>query len=480
VNRKPLWSGRFSKEASEPTLAFTSSLSFDRRLAFYDVLGSIAHARMLGAKGIIPSEETELIVNGLTEIVHRLKREEIEIPESVEDIHSAVELLLTESVGEIGGKLHTARSRNDQVVTGLRMYLRDALLETVGSLIELQMSLMDLADRHGETIMPGFTHMQHAQPITLGFHLMAHFFRFQRDAERFMESFRRVNVCPLGAAALAGTTYDIDRDYISNVLGFDRPTFNAMDSVSDRDIVAEYCFHAAMCMIHLSSLSEELVLWTSPEFGFAEMDDTFATGSSIMPQKKNPDVAELIRGRSGVVVGDLMSVLYLLKSLPLAYNRDLQEDKQPLFRSADTLNACLGFSAEMIKCLRFDPVRMREAAELGFINATDLADYLVTKGVPFRKAHETIGEAVRYAINKGKGLDDLSLEELRSFSILFEEDVREVLSLEDCVRRRKSPGGTSPQSVKEQIKIGRKSVEAERIFLDERRSRIQNDWGKLI
>jgi len=480
LKRKVLWSGRFSKELNENTLAFTSSLPVDRRLVFYDIMGSIAHARMLGIRGIIPSKDAEKIVDGLIEILREVERDEIEFPEAVEDIHSAIELLLTEKIGEVGGKLHTARSRNDQVATDLRMFLRDAVLETIHGLIELQVALVELADKHIDTIMPGFTHMQPAQPITLGFHLMAHFFRFQRDTERFMDSFRRINICPLGSAALAGTPYDIDRWYVSDMLAFDRPSFNAMDSVSDRDMVAEYCFDAALCMTHLSSFCEELILWVNPEFGFAELDDAFATGSSIMPQKKNPDVAELIRGRTGAVIGSLFSILHMLKSLPFAYNRDLQEDKEPLFRTVDILNFSIRIFADIINSLTFNCDRMRKAAEKGFMNATDLADYLVMKGMPFRKAHEVVGRIVRKAIKEGKRLEDLTVDELKSFSELVDEDVTEVLKIDNCVSRRDSPGGTSPRALKEQIATGRTSIEVQINFLEDSRIRIQEAWRRLI
>jgi argininosuccinate lyase len=379
---KQLWSGRFAEGPSQMTISFTSSLSVDMKLAWYDIAGSLAHAKMLGATGIVSSKEMEAIVNGLNQLLSDLENGELDLSEELEDVHTNVEHLLTERVGDDGKRLHTARSRNDQVSTDFRMFVRDAVLETVALLIDVQDILIDRAAEETGTMMPGFTHMQHAQPVSLGFHLMAHVFRLQRDAERFLDAYKRVNQCPLGAGALAGTGHPIDREMTSSALGFDRPTDNAMDTVSDRDFALEFAFACAQTMVHLSSMGEELVLWTSPEFGFAEMSDAFATGSSIMPQKKNPDVAELIRGRSSIAVGNLMQLLTLMKGLPLSYNRDMQEDKGTVFSSYETLTSCLYVIGPMYHALKFNKQRMAGACVNGFLNATDLADHLVQRACP--------------------------------------------------------------------------------------------------
>ncbi|MFP4196735.1 MAG: argininosuccinate lyase [Methanomassiliicoccales archaeon] len=474
-----LWSGRSRERASDSTLAFTSSIAVDSRLAAYDVLGSLAHVQMLEERHILSSRDRDAIVDGLREILHSILQGEFDLEEGWEDIHSAVEFRLTERIGEAGGRLHTGRSRNDQVATDLRLFLRDVILDTLSGLMALQQALLGKAEEYQGAVMPGFTHLQHAQPITTGFHLMAHCFRLQRDAGRLMELLDRVNLCPLGSAALAGTVYDIDREMTASLLGFDGPTQNAMDSVSDRDPVVEYCFAASLCMVHLSSLCEELIVWSSPEFGFARIADEYTTGSSIMPQKRNPDVAELIRGRSGPVMGDLNSLLFTLKGLPFAYNRDLQEDKGPLYRASDTLNGSLSIMAEMVDTLHFDRERMREAAEGGFINATDLADYLVEKGMPFRKAHQVVTDLVQRATEKGVPLERLDLEEMRSFSDVIEEDVKEAISVERCVRRRSSQGGTAPQAVAAQMETAERNLESQRSFLEERRRSFDQVWERL-
>ena len=479
MNRKVLWSGRFKKGVSDSTLAFTSSLSVDSRLAFHDIMGSLAHARMLGDREIISREDQEEIHEGLLSILHDLDGNGLEFPGTMEDIHSAIEVELTNRIGEAGGRLHTARSRNDQVATDLRLYLRDRILDTIENLVHLQEVLAELAEIHLETIMPGFTHMQHAQPITLGYHMMAHCMRLGRDSQRFAEMFGRANLCPLGSAALAGTTYPIDRKATANMLGFDSPTINAMDSVSDRDLVAEYCFCASLCMMHLSSMCEEIIVWSSPEFSFVEVDDEFATGSSIMPQKKNPDVAELIRGRSAGTLGELNTIMTMVKGLPFAYNRDLQEDKEPLFRASDTLNASLEILAPMLMTLSFNEEKMLQAAENGFLNATELADYLVVKGMPFREAHGVVGGIVQLASENGKGIEDLSLEELKGFSDLIEEDVVEALSLHNAVERRTSLGGTSSESVKKQIDAAMKAISSMEELVDAKRSSIGEAYGEL-
>lgn len=479
MNQKVLWSGRFKKGASESTLAFTSSLAVDSELAFHDIMGSMAHAKMLGQQGIIPKEDEEAIVEGLRSILFDLQSEGIEFPHTTEDIHSAIELELTDRVGEAGARLHTARSRNDQVATDLRLYLRDRVLDTIENLVHLQEVLVDLAEANLMTLMPGFTHLQHAQPVTLGYHMMAHCIRLQRDSERFIELYKRVNMCPLGSAALAGTTYPIDREFTSKALGFDSPTANAMDSVSDRDVVAEYCFCASLCMMHLSSICEELVTWTSPEFSFVEMDDEFTTGSSIMPQKKNPDVVELIRGKSASVLGDLNSILIMMKGIPLAYNRDLQEDKAALFRCAQTLNGSLEIMAPLLQTLTFNEERMELAAREGFLNATELADYLVVKGMPFREAHQIVGQVVQHASENGKNIEDLGLEELRAFSPLIGEDVYDVLPIQRAVERRISAGGTSPSSVEVQMAEAMKVANAHLEFVDNKRGAIEKSFTSL-
>jgi len=480
VTQKVLWSGRFQEIASDQTLTFTSSLSVDHRLARYDIIGSIAHARMLGEQGILPRADVDEILRGLKELLKDLDEGKLCFDEKLEDVHSNIEFLLVDRIGEAGGRLHTARSRNDQVATDFRMFLRDALLGIAGLITDLQLALIDRAAHNLDTVMPGFTHTQHAQPVTLAHHLMAHEARFQRDLERFLDCYQRLNLCPLGASALAGTTYPIDRDFTAKALGFDGPCANSMDAVSDRDFVVEFCSCCSLTMVHLSSLCEELVLWSSPEFGFAEVSDAFATGSSIMPQKKNPDVAELVRGRSSLAFGDLISILTLLKGLPLTYNRDLQEDKGIALRSSDTLAACLDITGQMVTSTTFRPEAMLAATEKGYLNATELADYLVAKGVPFRNAHEITGKAVRYAIEKDKRLEELSPQELRRFSNLIGADVKDILTVQSCVQRRTSFGGTSPQAVKAQINSAVAAVRAGIKEVDRKRSAISRALKKTV
>jgi argininosuccinate lyase len=463
-----MWAGRFKEIASDQTLAFSSSLLIDRRLAWYDIVGSIAHARMLAKQRILPKSDVQSMVTGLHDLMEELETGDFRFSEKLEDVHTNVEFRLTERIGEAGARLHTARSRNDQVATDFRMFLRDYTLETCSLIANLQKVLMAKAEEHIDTIMPGFTHMQHAQPVTLAHHLLSHVARLQRDLERCLDSYQRLNVCPLGSAALAGTTFPIDRAYVSRSLGFKAPCENSMDGVSDRDFAAEYGFVSTLCMMHLSSICEEIVLWSSPEFGFVEVSDAFATGSSIMPQKKNPDVAELVRGRSSVALGELTALLTMLKALPLTYNRDLQEDKARVFAIADTLTSCLTITASMISTSKYDKERMLAACQKGYLNATELADYLVVKGVPFRHAHEITGKAVRYAIEKNVSLQDLTLKEMRSFSSIIKKDVFKVLSVQSCVERRTSYGGTASSAVKEQLRrarsislSGEKKAEAE-------------------
>lgn len=478
-SKKVLWSGRFKEGAADATLAFTSSLHTDVKLAKYDVLGSIAHAKMLSVQGIISQEDGKEIQEGLKEILSQIEDGTLPVQESLEDIHSNIEFLLTDRIKDAGARLHTARSRNDQVVTDVRMFMRDAILDVIEELIGFEKTLLEVSKDNIDTIVPGFTHVQHAQPVTIGHHFMAHFSRIRRDVERFIESYSRVNICPLGSAALAGTTYNIDREYTSSLLGFQNPCYNSMDGVSDRDFIAEFLFNASLCAIHLSSICEELVYWSSQEFAFIEMDDAYATGSSIMPQKKNSDVAELTRGRTGAAIGDLVNILTTMKGLPLTYNRDLQEDKDALFSSYNRLTSCIKMCSAMIATLNFNKERMLSAASEGFMNATDLADYLVVKGMPFRKAHEVVGGAVRYCIDQNKKLEDLNLEELQSFSDLIEKDVFEILPLEKCVSRRKSFGGTSPEIIPTQLDNGHSAVDRQNAFVIGERNIIEQAFESL-
>ncbi len=449
--KQALWSGRFAGGMDDSTLEFTSALHVDSHLAFYDVMGSLAHVRMLKAGSVIPAEDADAIVAGLKDILVEVEGGTFEFDHSLEDVHTCIEFALTEAIGPAGGKLHTGRSRNDQVATDFRMYLRDRALDAASAIDSLVMALVKVAEDNGGTVMPGFTHMQHAQPVTLAQHMLAYAFKFSRDADRFLDAFGRMDKCPLGAAALAGTTYPIDRRMTAEALGFREPTENSMDSVSDRDFVTELAYCAAQTAIHLSSLCEELVLWSSQEFGFAEMDDRYTTGSSIMPQKKNPDIAELVRGRTGAVAGALTTMLVMTKGLPLTYNRDLQEDKRPVMESMDSVISCASIMAKVVSTTTFHKDRMLEVTSRGQINATDLADYLVTKGVPFREAHAIVGAAVRRSIDTGVNLEDMSLEQLRGFSDRIEEDVYDVLPVVRCMERRSSYGGTSPDSTDVQI-----------------------------
>ncbi len=458
MSQKSLWSGRFDAEMDDDTLKFTSSLDVDVALGYYDVMGSLAHVKMLRKCNILSKNDADLIINGLKDISEEMENGEFDINESLEDIHTCVEHRLTEMIGPVGGKLHTGRSRNDQVSTDFRMFLREAILEIVEKNERLRVGLIEVAEDHINSIMPGFTHLQHAQPVTLAHHLMAYVFKIGRDSERFMDTYRRLNECPLGAAALAGTTYPIDRKMTAESLGFRKPTENSMDSVSDRDFVAELAFCSALLANHLSSLSEELVLWSSQEFGFIEMDDRYSTGSSIMPQKKNPDIAELIRGRTGYAIGSLVTILTMLKGLPLTYNRDMQEDKRPMFDSLQTVADCVDMMYNMITTMTVNTDRMLSVMDRGFINATDLADYLVTKNIPFREAHGIVGSVVKYCITEGLKLEDVPLEMMKRFSDKIDKDVYDVLSIRMCVERRNSYGGTSPSSVDVQIMNAMESV----------------------
>jgi len=450
-DKSKTWSGRFNEPVAELVKRYTASVEFDRRLAEYDVQGSLAHARMLGAQGIISLDDVAAIEGGLAEILQEIRAGQFAWSLDLEDVHLNIEKRLTDKIGDAGKRLHTGRSRNDQVATDIRLWLRavvdDALLRIRG----LQAALLDLAEAHAATVMPGFTHLQVAQPVTFGHHLMAYYEMLKRDAGRLADCRRRINRLPLGAAALAGTSYPIDRERVARELGFDGVCENSLDAVSDRDFAIEFTAAAALIMTHLSRLSEELILWSSPRFGFVEIADRFTTGSSIMPQKKNPDVPELVRGKTGRVNGHLVGLLTLMKSQPLAYNKDNQEDKEPLFDTADTLLVTLEIYADMLRGITVDKAAMRRAAAEGFATATDLADYLVKKGLPFRDAHEAVARAVRHAEDKGCDLADLALAELQEFSPLVDEEVFAVLTLEGSLASRNHIGGTAPAQVVQAI-----------------------------
>jgi len=449
------WSARFSEPVAELVKRYTASVEFDRRLAAQDIAGSLAHAEMLHAVGVLSEPDLAAIRSGMAIIRAEIDDGRFEWSIEFEDVHLNVERRLVELVGDAGKRLHTARSRNDQVATDVRLWLREAIDETRGLLWALQSALVDLAEHHADTIMPGFTHLQVAQPVTFGHHLMAYVEMFARDDERMSDCRRRVNRLPLGAAALAGTSYPIDRDRVARTLAFDGVCTNSLDAVSDRDFAIEFCAAAALAMTHVSRLSEELVIWCSPRVGFVDLPDRFCTGSSIMPQKKNPDVPELARGKTGRVTGHLVALLTLMKGQPLAYNKDNQEDKEPLFDTADTLRDTLRIFVDLVGGIRVDPARMREAAAEGFATATDLADYLVRKGLPFRDAHEVVAHAVRAAADAGKDLAELSLEQLRGFSPLVAMDVFALLTPEGSVAARDHVGGTAPSQVRRAVAAAR-------------------------
>jgi argininosuccinate lyase len=459
MSRQKLWSGRFNQPTDAFVEAFTASVEFDRQLYKYDIQGSIAHATMLAQQGIISDDECHLITSGLKQIEQQIDDGQFEWSVELEDVHMNIESALTAAIGDAGKKLHTGRSRNDQVATDIRLYLR-AEIETIrGEIVRLQQALLGLAEQETATIMPGFTHLQIAQPVTFGHHLMAWFEMLQRDRERLADCSRRLNVMPLGSAALAGTTYPIDRSATAQLLGFERPCDNSLDGVSDRDFIIEFSAAAAIIMVHLSRFSEELILWSSAQFGFIELSDSFCTGSSIMPQKKNPDVPELIRGKSGRIFGHLMALLTLMKGQPLAYNKDNQEDKEPLFDSVDTLKGSLKIFADMIPAISCRRDRMRDAALQGFATATDLADYLVRQGIAFRDAHEIVGKAVALCVERGCDLAELQLSELQALSDRIGEDVFDVLTLEGSVDARDHIGGTAPAQVRAATKRGSKLLD---------------------
>ena len=446
-----LWAGRFTEPTDALVERFTESVSFDRRLAKYDIQGSIAHATMLAEVGVLSREDRDAVVAGLEGILAEVETDDFNWRTSLEDVHMNVESVLTERIGDAGKRLHTGRSRNDQVATGVRLFVREAIDDIASAVRALQGVIVSIAEREAETVLPGFTHLQPAQPITFGHHMLAWFEMLERDAERIAQCRGRVNRMPLGAAALAGTPYPIDRGLTAHLLDFDGLCENSVDAVSDRDFAIEFVSHCALAMVHLSRMAEELVVWVSPQFGFVEIGDSYCTGSSIMPQKKNPDVPELVRGKSARVIGHLNGLLVLMKGQPLAYNRDNQEDKEPLFDTVDTVTDCLRVFAGLLGTLECRRDRMREAARLGYMTATDLADYLVRKHVPFRDAHEAVGRAVRSAVESGRDLSEMTLDELRAFSPAIESDVFEVLTLEGSVAARNHIGGTAPDQVRAAI-----------------------------
>jgi len=449
------WGGRFSEPVDAFVARFTASVDFDKRLYKQDIQGSVAHATMLARVGVLSDEERDSIIAGLHSIQSEIEAGQFDWRVDLEDVHMNIEARLTAQIGITGKKLHTGRSRNDQVATDIRLWLREEIDVILAELQRLQTGLLDQAERHAAVIMPGFTHLQTAQPVTFGHHLLAWFEMLCRDRERLLDCRKRVNRMPLGSAALAGTTYPIDRSITCELLGFEAVSGNSLDGVSDRDFAIEFCAAAALAMMHMSRFSEELVLWTSAQFNFIELPDRFCTGSSIMPQKKNPDVPELVRGKTGRVYGQLMSLLTLMKSQPLAYNKDNQEDKEPLFDAVDTLRDCLRAFADMIPAIQPKVEAMREAALRGFSTATDLADYLVRRGLPFRDCHEIVGHAVKYGVENGKDLAEMTLEELRQFSDQIEQDVFEVLTLEGSVNARDHIGGTAPAQVRAAVARGR-------------------------
>lgn len=448
-----MWAGRFSKEVDSKVNAFNSSIAFDARMYKQDIAGSIAHATMLGERGIISMSDSLELIGGLKEILADIESGKLEFDPNAEDIHMFIEAELTKRLGDVGKRLHTSRSRNDQVALDIRLYLRDEIKEIKTLIKQLIETLCKIAEQHADTIMPGYTHLQRAQPITFGHHLMAYAQMLLRDLDRLNDTERRMNVCPLGSCALAGTTYNIDRERTSSLLGMRNPMANSLDGVSDRDFCIELASALAICMVHLSRFSEEIIMWCSWEFKFIELDDAFSTGSSIMPQKKNPDVTELIRGKTARVIGDNMTLLAMMKGLPLAYNKDMQEDKEAIFDAVDNIKLCLITFIPMLDTMRVIKENMRAAAAKGFINATDCADYLVKKGMPFRTAYKITGGLVALCISKNTTLEELPLEDYKQQSELFEDDVYEAISLDTCVRERKSFGGPSPESVLGQVKF---------------------------
>lgn len=457
-----LWKGRFTKASTSSTDEFNASIPFDQRLYKEDIAGSIAHAKMLAKQHILTQEEADTIIRGLTGIRQDIEDGKVTFTIDSEDIHMNIETILTQRIGDVGKKLHTARSRNDQVAVDFKMHIKNEIPQIDHLLTQLMDTLAELAEQHQETIMPGYTHLQRAQPVTFAYHLLAYYQMFKRDVSRFEDCYRRADVLPLGSGALAGTTYDTDREFLARELGFSSITANAMDAVSDRDFAIEFIGCCSICMMHLSRFCEELILWSSREFSFIEIDDAYATGSSIMPQKKNPDMAELIRGKTGRVYGDLMTLLTVMKGLPLAYNKDMQEDKLPVFDAGDTLKDSLHIFTEMISTMEVKKNQMADAAKYGYMNATDAADYLVSKGIPFRDCHEIIGSLVLHCIRKHCAIEELSLEELRQFSDQFDEDIYDKISVRSCIEGKRSKGSTSFQSVRAQLDQIKKEQAARR------------------
>ncbi|MDY6842868.1 MAG: argininosuccinate lyase [Thermodesulfobacteriota bacterium] len=449
METKKLWSGRFQKELSEIASKFSQSISFDQRLYSYDIIGSIAHVLMLAQCSIITEEEKDAIVSALTEIKGEIESGNFHFTSEKEDIHMHIESKLLEKVGDVGGKLHTARSRNDQVALDIRLYMKDQIKTIIELLLNLQSVLINLAANHMEVIIPGFTHLQHAQPVLFSHHMLAYYEMFKRDIERLEDCYQRVDILPLGACALAGTSFPIDRHYVAELLGFSQISENSIDTVSDRDFIIEFLSFAAIFGIHISRLGEEIVIWSSKEFSFITLPDDFTTGSSIMPQKKNPDIAELSRGKSGRLLGNLVSVATSMKGLPLSYNRDMQEDKEPLFDTIDTVISILNVFPPMLEMMKVENKNMMKILKDDFITATDLADYLVKKGVPFRESHQIIGNVVLYCMERGKRFEDLEIRELKEFSEKFSKDVYRFISIENAVNERTSYGGTALHNVKQ-------------------------------
>ena len=457
-NKSQSWSGRFNEPVAELVKQYTASISFDKRLAEFDIQGSLAHAQMLGAQGIISAQDVKKIEQGLAEILAEIRAAKFEWLLDLEDVHLNIEKRLTDKIGDAGKRLHTGRSRNDQVATDVRLWLRATTDDVLANIKNLQVAVLDLAEANADTIMPGFTHLQVAQPVTFGHHLMAYFEMLKRDAERFVDCRKRINKLPLGAAALAGTSYPINREMVAKSLGFDGVCENSLDAVSDRDFAIEFTSAASVLMMHLSRFSEELILWSSPRFAFIDIADRFCTGSSIMPQKKNPDVPELVRGKTGRVYGHLVGLLTLMKGQPLAYNKDNQEDKEPLFDTADTVLITLKIYTDMLRGITVNKANMRQAALEGYATATDLADYLVKKGMAFRDAHEVVAKAVKYGVIQGCDLADMPLNTLQKFSSMISDDVYQVLTLEGSIASRNHIGGTAPAQVKLAIARARQAL----------------------
>ncbi|MCR5509532.1 MAG: argininosuccinate lyase [Lachnospiraceae bacterium] len=454
-----LWGGRFKGETDKIVYAFNASINFDKRLYRQDIEGSKAHVRMLSKTGVLTKEDEESILAGLNGILKDIESGALEITSEYEDIHSFVEAVLTERIGDAGKRLHTGRSRNDQVAVDMKLYIREEIDEITGYLKDLLEVILNLMKEHVDTYMPGFTHLQKAQPVTLSHHMGAYFEMFRRDVGRLADTRARLNECPLGSGALAGTTYPLDREYTAELLGFDRATRNSMDSVSDRDYLIEFLSDLSLIMMHLSRLSEEIIIWNSNEYSFVELDDAYSTGSSIMPQKKNPDIAELTRGKCGRVYGDLMTLLTVMKGIPLAYDKDIQEDKEAAFDAIDTVSGCIRLMAGMLDTCKFNIAVMKQSAMKGFTNATDVADYLVSRGVPFRDAHTYVGQIVLYCIDHDISIEDMSMDEFKAICPEFREDVYEAISLQACVERRRTKGAPGIDPIKEEIREAEKYIQ---------------------